>query len=153
MHAPNKEALRVRGEAMCLLLIDLAGRGAHERIASQEQREDLLDFYTLMEDEEEVDLIEARALAGAFARPWMPASRILWLAWNWTIGMLELPEVWGSVERLAEMLLQSGTLYLYDIRQTCRDIDGLSHRLPKWRRRLHPGRRRTRTNPHTPATP
>jgi len=128
-----------RSAGRCLLLDLLAGRGAANRVADPEDREDILDEDALwMEGEQEgTDLFRALRVAEIMARPGMPARRVLALAEKWTVEMLALPDVWRTVETLAGMLLDRGTIEAAEIMPACENILGMSMNLPKWRRRLH----------------
>ncbi len=131
----------MRGAGRCLLLALLAGRGAAARIATPEEREEILDDAALcMEGEQEgTDLFRALKVAEIMARPGMPARRVLALAAKWTEEALALPDVWGTVERLAGMLRERGTIEDRDeIMTACDGILNAGRKLPKWKRRLLP---------------
>jgi len=130
-----------RCAARCLLLELLAGMGAEMRIAALDERKGMLDEdATWMEDDTGgTDRLRIHRIAETVARPRMPARRILALAQKWTDEMLALPEVWCTVGRLVATLLERGEIDDHEeIMKTCREIRGLSFRLPKWKRRLHP---------------
>ena len=94
---------------------------------------------TWMEDDTGgMDRLRIQRIAETVGRPRMPARRILALAQKWTDEMLAMPEVWCTVERLVAALLERGEIDDHEeIVKTCREILGLSFRLPKWKRRLH----------------
>ena len=129
----------MRGAGRCLLLALLAGRGAAARIAAPEDRIEILDDDDLwMEGEQKgTDLFRALRVADIMARPYMPAYRVLNLAAKWTEEMLALPDVWHSVETLAGMLLDRGTIEDVDeIMAACDGILCAGLKLPNWKRRL-----------------
>jgi len=130
-----------RSAGRCFLLGILAGRGAAARAAVPEERVAILDEDALAEEGEEPgkDLFRARRVADIMARPGMPAYRVLTLAEKWTIEMLALPEVWRTVETLAGLLLERGTIDDRDeIMTACDGIRDLGMNSRKWRRRLFP---------------
>lgn len=128
----------MRSAGRCLLLGLLAGRGCEAVVAEPEDREDILDEDALWWEGEEqgTDLCRALRIADIMARPGMPARRILSLAEKWTVEMLELPEVWRTVETLSALLLARGVLEQSEIFPVCESIEYLGLTLPKWRRRL-----------------
>ena len=66
-------------------------------------------------------------------------GRILHQAEQWTIEMLALPPVWASVEKIACMLLEHGTITDRDaISEACTEILYMGITTPKWQRRLVP---------------
>jgi hypothetical protein len=73
-------------------------------------------------------------------------GRVLAQAEKWTVEMLAIPEVWNTVERLAGMLLERGTLTdREEIADACDDILYLGLTLPKWHRRLVPAKPERKT--------
>jgi hypothetical protein len=128
-----------RTHGFCLLLGLLGGRGAAARIAAPEDLEDILDPDSEDWDICGTDLSRAWTVAEIMARPGMPARRVLALAAKWTEEMLALPDVWRTVERLAAMLLQRGTIEdRNEIMAACDGILYAGMKLPKWKRRLLP---------------
>lgn len=126
-----------RGAGRCLLLALLAGRGAEARVATSEDREDIIDLENEEWEIEGTDLFRAWRVAGILKRPRANTWRVLALAEKWTIEMLELPAVWQSVERLAGMLLERGTIEDRDeIMTVCDDILFMGLLLPRWKRRF-----------------
>jgi hypothetical protein len=129
-----------RSAALRLLLGLLAGKGAEMRIEAPDASAEFLDANTIwmQRNKEGSDLFRALQILDAVSQFWMKARRILKLAEKWTIEMLTLPEVWSTVDRLAGLLLARGKIDDFEeIIATCREIHGLSFRLPKWKRRLH----------------
>jgi len=142
---------RIRTAGRSLLLTLLAGRGAEARLNPRKTKpaldlqSRLLQSQILVPlsrewDTEDTDLFHAWRAANIMRGPrkeniW----RVLEQAERWTIEMLAMPPVWASVERLAGMLLERGTLTDRDeIAETCGDIAYLGMTIPKWNRRLVP---------------
>lgn len=121
----------------CLLLCMLAGRAAEHRVASEETREDILDFDSEEWDLPGADLYRANELSLMLARPHMPQNRILKLAEKWTVEMMEIPQVWLATENLAAALLKTGTVDGDGIFELCENVLDLSMRLSVWRKRIH----------------
>jgi hypothetical protein len=91
-------------------------------------------------EEEELagsDLNRALSIAGSIERPWMPQRRILSMTRRWTREALAIPEVWRSVEAIAQTLLEHGEINgVGTVSPMCEPILGLWMRVPRWRRRL-----------------
>lgn len=119
---------RVLGRHQLLYL--LAGNGAEIRVANKAA-------FCDEGDAEGGDRFRALRIADLLARPGWPAWRVLDTAALWTAEMLALPDVWRTVETLAGMLLDRGTIESAEIMPACDGIRYASMTLPKWRRRLH----------------
>jgi len=120
-----------------LLINELAGRAASYRVATDFTREDILDSDSEEWSIDDPAIITARRISSIMARPGMPQNRILRLAEKWTIEMLAIPQVWAATERVAGALLEKGNLTTANVDNLCGEIAGLSHRIPRWRERLH----------------
>jgi len=141
---------RKRTTGYCLLLMLLAGRAANARLDPWELSDpktwsrswgtQILDRRDEEWDTEGADLFHALRVARIMREPRNDQiGRILYQAERWTIEMLAIPEVWSTVERLANMLLERGTITDRDeICDACDDIACLGLTLPKWQRRLIP---------------
>jgi len=144
---------KIRTAGRCLLLTLLAGRGAEARLdprktkAVLDLQSRLLQSQILVPlsrewDTEDTDLFHAWRVAGIMREArkeniW----RVLEQAERWTIKMLVFPPVWASVERLAGMLLEHGTIADRDeIAEACDDILYLGLTIPKWHHRLVPSK-------------
>ena len=131
----QKEAI---GKAMLIEL--LAGCGAENRM---EGNDDLLKLEMLYQEDETwevegTDFFRANAIAEAISRKGFPAYRVLQLAAKWTEEMLDLPDIWITIERVVGLLLQRGTIEAAEILTVCEKVRCMSATLPNWRRRLHP---------------
>jgi hypothetical protein len=117
----------------------LAGRGAAARVESPEERREILDPDNLWEEVEieGTDLQRALEVAETIANRVWPARRVLALAERWTNEMLDEPEVWLTVTRLAGLLIERGTLNETEVMPACGKIMCASLRTGKWLRRLH----------------
>jgi hypothetical protein len=123
----------------CLLLGMLAGRAAEARL--DDSRDRFADEVTWREceswEDEGTDFFRAARIAEIMARPGVPAHRVLRLAASWTVEMLDVPEVWETVEQLASVLIVRGEIADPDeLFGACEAIRNMAFRLPKWRRRL-----------------
>lgn len=120
----------------CLLIDMLAGRVADDRVRPDTEREEIVDFYGEELEMEGSDLFRAARVSSIMARKYMSQDRILRLAEKWTKEMFEIPQVWNACERLAEALLNSGTVRPAKIEKLCGDVCDMAMRLPVWKRRL-----------------
>jgi hypothetical protein len=120
-----------------LLIKELAGRAAQDRVATEETRVDILDSDSEEWSIDDPAIITARRISSIMAHSGMPQNRILRLAEKWTIEMLAIPQVWAATERVAGALLEKGNLTTANVDNLCGEIAGLSHRIPRWRERLH----------------
>jgi hypothetical protein len=142
---------QIRTAGQCLLMTLLAGRGVEARLnprktkAAPDLQSRLLKSQILVPlsrewDTPDTDLFHAWRVANIMrdARKeyiW----RVLERAERWTIEMLAMPPVWASVEKLANMLLERGTIADHDeISEACDEILYLGIANSKWRRRLVP---------------
>jgi len=120
-----------------LLLQVLAGRGADKRNSAEDDWFEIIDFNAGDIDEVGNDLHTAHAFAETMSYPGMPADRILAMAGRWTSEMLELPEVWATVENLAGILLERRVIEDSELLESvCGGILNRAWKLPKWKRRL-----------------
>ena len=135
----------------CLLLMLLAGRGADDRPDSWDPPgatdwlahtggSRIIDPDDPDWETKGSDLFHALRVARIMREPRTDKiGDILHQAEKWTIEMLAIPEVWKTVERLAGMLLERGTITdREEIADACGDITYLGLTLPKWKRRLIP---------------
>ena len=142
---------KIRTAGRCLLLTLLAGRGAEAHLnlkkkkAAPNLQARLLQSQILVPlsrewETPDTDLFHAWRVATIMRETrkeyiW----RVLERAENWTIEMLAMPPVWANVEKLANMLLEHGTIANKDeIAEACDDILYLGITNPKWHRRLVP---------------
>ena len=142
---------KIRTAGRCLLLTLLAGRGAETRLnprkkkAAPNLQARLLQSQILVPlsrewETPDTDLFHAWRVATIMRESrkeyiW----RVLERAEIWTIEMLAMPPVWASVEKLANMLLERGTIADPDeIDEACDEIRYLGITQPKWYRRLVP---------------
>ena len=142
---------KIRTAGRCLLLTLLAGRGAEARLDPRKTKA-VLDLQSR--------LLQSKILV-PLSREWDTPDTDLYHAWRvatimresrkeyiwrvleraeiWTIEMLAMPPVWASVEKLANMLLERGTIADPDeIDEACDEIRYLGITQPKWYRRLVP---------------
>ena len=67
----------------------------------------------------------------------MSERRIREQAAEWTKEMLNLPDVWATVESLADILLERGVIEDSELLESvCGGILRKAWKLPKWKRRL-----------------
>ncbi len=120
-----------------VLLRSLGGRGAEKRFVGEDYEEEIADSDSDELDEEGTDLYRAYAVARIMSYPRMPYWRILTLAERWTIEMFDLPEVWDTVEKFAQLLLERGVIEDLDlIDSNFRGILDMWRKLPRWKRRF-----------------
>jgi hypothetical protein len=122
-----------------LLLWLLAGRGAELRVRGCDADE-LLDEDHMWEEqlEDGTDISRVVAIAAAMERKRNPADRILEKAAKLTNEMLDLPEVWNAIDRLANVLIDRAVLEdMEEVEGICGCAVGLSLKIPRWRRRLN----------------
>lgn len=120
-----------------LLLQILAGRGADKRNADGDDWFEIIDDESIDNDTKGTDLYIANAIATTMSYPGMPPHRILAMAGRWTGEMLELPDVWATVENLAAILLERRVIEDSEVLESaCGGILNRAWKLPKWKRRL-----------------
>lgn len=137
-----------RRVGMRVLLHLLAGRATAYRVTPPNLREAVLDPNTEEWRIPWTDLNRAKKTARLIAGRKQTPAAVLKDAARITEEMLDLPEVWGVVERLAARLLAKGTISGEDtIRTLCDPILDMSMKFPAWWERLHstpPARNRER---------
>ena len=122
---------------LSLLLQILAGRGAEKRLDGEDSWLEIVDDQDQDNFTEGSDLYRANAIATTMSYPGMPPDEILELAEKWTVEMLELPDVWATVEKLAAILLERRVIEDSELLDSvCGGILGLAWKLPEWKRRL-----------------
>ncbi|MEN9678070.1 MAG: Peptidase family [Verrucomicrobiota bacterium] len=129
--------LTKRSTGRKLLLHLLAGRGAEKRFVGEDYKEDIAESGSEECSEEGTDLYRANAVAKIMRYPQMPPRRILMQAARWTKEMMELPPVWETVEKFAQLLLERGVVE--DIELIDSYFSGILDmwiKLPRWKRRL-----------------
>jgi len=120
----------------CLLVGLLAGRVAEDRVRPEDEREEIVDFDGEEWEMKGSDLFRAARISSIMTRRHMPQNRILGLAEKWTKEIFAIPQVWNACKRLAEALLESGTVRPTKIDKLCGDVRDMAMSLPVWRRRL-----------------
>jgi hypothetical protein len=129
-----------RSTGRCILLGLLAGEAAQGRIKGS--RPGWLEEETFFREsetweEEGTDFFRAERIAEIMAGPKNPPHVVLRWAARWAEEMVALPEVWATVETLAELLIERGEISdpeeIFDL---CRGVLDMAHRSPKWKRRL-----------------
>ena len=128
------------------LLYQLAGRQAVHLLECREalKRDEEVDedFWLVDTDSDDceksgTDLFRAIAVAKAISYPGMSERRIREQAAEWTKEMLNLPDVWATVESLADILLERGVIEDSELLESvCGGILRKAWKLPKWKRRL-----------------
>jgi hypothetical protein len=123
-----------------VLLHLLAGRAAARRVTPPARRELVLDPQSEEWRKPGQDLNRAKKAARIIAGRKQTPDAVLEAAAKATDEMLDLPQVWAVVERLAALLLAKGTVRVEtELRALCAPILDLSIRLPIWFDRLHKG--------------
>lgn len=120
----------------CLLIGMLAGRVAEDRVRTDAEREAIVDFNGDEWEMEGSDLFRCARISSIMAHKHMSQNRILRLAEKWTKEMFDIPQVWSACDRLAEALLNSGTVRPAKIEKLCGDVCDMAMSIPVWKRRL-----------------
>lgn len=135
-HTTPKPLRRTRGT---LILIELlGGRAAQNKVASPEDRIELLDE----EDDEWItegtDLFRAARIADLMQTDDKTADEFLTEAAEMTKEIIEIPDVWGLVEKLAKRLLKEG--HIDDVDYLDEMVASIDYWVARkdWNKRLSP---------------
>ena len=128
---------RKQSTGRVLLITLLAGRGAIAHLSGHDHRFRILDA-----DDEEwkiegSDLFRAARIAKIMAGTDQPHWPLLQDAEKWTTEIMDIPMVWKCVERLADRLIEDGSIEGDAIMDWCDEVSLLGITLPEWKRRLY----------------
>lgn len=137
-----------RSHGRMLLLETLAGLGTEIIYKYYDPRcnevwDDVFTYWDLngFVDSETSDIFEAESIANIMATPSIPAEKILELANEWTLKMLDIPAVWNCVKAIANKLIEKGKITdekeIYELYKFSRTPDfPVIDKIPKWSKRL-----------------
>jgi hypothetical protein len=123
-----------------LLITLLAGRGAIAHLCGQNSREYILHSNPEEWDIEGSDLFRADRVASIMAGKSRSHWPILQEAQMWTTELMDIPAAWQCVKRLAGRLIKDGSIEGDAIMDICDEVLLLALSMPKWKRRLYPGK-------------
>jgi len=125
------------------MIFHLAGRVAESRINDDmiSLEDAVIDGWEDVGSEEEwrqkVDEGKALDIAEALSNKTWPPFRILLMMEKWTNELMDIPEVWGVVQALAEQLIKKGEILDYEVfRKMTKPIDFKWTEYPVWERRF-----------------